>query len=56
MSGIFGFINLDGRPAAPEHLGAMADEMAKWGPDGVGTIFKGNAAFGHALLFVTHVT
>ncbi|MEN6313942.1 MAG: asparagine synthase-related protein [Clostridiaceae bacterium] len=54
MSGIFGFINLDGRPAAPEHFRAMSDEMAKWGPDGVGTTFSGNAAFGHALLIVTH--
>ena len=54
MSGIFGFINLDGRPAAPEHFRAMANEMAKWGPDGVGSIFSGSAAFGHALLIVTH--
>jgi asparagine synthase (glutamine-hydrolysing) len=54
MSGIFGFINLDGRPAAAEHFRAMADEMAKWGPDGVGTTMSGNAAFGHSLLIVTH--
>lgn len=54
MSGIFGLINLDGRPAAPEHFRAMEDEMAKWGPDGVGTTFLKNAAFGHALLVVTH--
>jgi len=54
MSGIFGFINLDGRPVAPEHFEAMADEMAKWGPDGVGKICSENAAFGHALLIVTH--
>lgn len=54
MSGIFGFINLDGRPAASEHFEAMADEMGKWGPDGVGSIFSGSAAFGHALLIVTH--
>jgi asparagine synthase (glutamine-hydrolysing) len=54
MSGIFGFINLDGRPAATEYFRAMADEMTKWGPDGVGKTFSGNAAFGHALLVVTH--
>jgi len=54
MSGIFGFINLDGRPAAPEHFGAMADEMTLWGPNGVGSTISGSAAFGHALLVVTH--
>jgi asparagine synthase (glutamine-hydrolysing) len=54
MSGIFGFINLDGRPASPEHFGAMANEMAPWGPNGIGSIFSGSAAFGHALLVVTH--
>ena len=32
----------------------MADEMAEWGPDGVGSILSGSAAFGHALLVVTH--
>ena len=54
MSGIFGFINLDGRPASPESFQKMADEMAGWGPDGVGSVISGNAAFGHALLVVTH--
>jgi asparagine synthase (glutamine-hydrolysing) len=32
----------------------MADEMARWGPDGVNASISGNAAFGHALLIVTH--
>ncbi|PKN88202.1 MAG: hypothetical protein CVU51_04465 [Deltaproteobacteria bacterium HGW-Deltaproteobacteria-1] len=54
MSGIFGFVNLDGRPASPESFQKMADEMAGWGPDGVGSIVSGSAAFGHALLIVTH--
>jgi asparagine synthase (glutamine-hydrolysing) len=54
MSGIFGFINLDGRPASPESFQKMADEMSGWGPDGVGSILSGSAAFGHALLIVTH--
>ncbi|MDD4358159.1 MAG: asparagine synthase-related protein [Smithellaceae bacterium] len=54
MSGIFGFINLDGRPASPESFQKMADEMAGWGPDGVGSLISGSAAFGHALLIVTH--
>jgi asparagine synthase (glutamine-hydrolysing) len=54
MSGIFGFAYLDGQPASPEHFQKMADEMAGWGPDGVGRIISGNAAFGHALLIVTH--
>ena len=54
MSGIFGFINLDGRPAGAEDFQKMADEMSGWGPDGVGSIISGSAAFGHALLIVTH--
>ena len=54
MSGIFGLINLDGRPASPESFQKMADEMAGWGPDGVGSIVSGSAAFGHSLLIVTH--
>jgi len=54
MSGIFGFINLDGQPAAPEYFGAMANEMAPWGPNGVGSMISGHAAFGQALLVVTH--
>lgn len=54
MSGIFGFINLDGRPASPESFEKMADEMAGWGPDGVGRNLSGSAGFGHALLIVTH--
>ena len=54
MSGIFGFINMDGRPASREHFRAMAEKMAPWGPDGVGSMITGNAAFGHALLIVTH--
>jgi asparagine synthase (glutamine-hydrolysing) len=54
MSGIFGFAYLDGQPASPEHFQKMADEMASWGPDGVGRMISGNAAFGHALLIVTH--
>jgi asparagine synthase (glutamine-hydrolysing) len=54
MSGIFGFINLDGRPASPESFQKMAEAMAGCGPDGVGSIISGNAAFGHSLLIVTH--
>jgi len=54
MSGIFGLINLDGRPANHEHFQKMAGEMASWGPDGVRKICSGSAAFGHALLIVTH--
>ncbi|MBP1711170.1 MAG: asparagine synthase, partial [Deltaproteobacteria bacterium] len=54
MSGIFGFINLDNRPASPEQFQKMADAMAGWGPDGIGSILSGSAAFGHSLLIVTH--
>ena len=53
MSGIFGFINLAGI-ASRESLAAMAERMARWGPDGVGCAFSDGAAFGHALLVVTH--
>jgi asparagine synthase (glutamine-hydrolysing) len=54
MSGIFGFVNFDGRPANPEEIQKMAGEMAHWGPDGVGSIIQGSAAMGHAHLIVTH--
>ncbi len=54
MSGIFGFINIDGRPVTSEHFGAMAEKMKHWGPDGVNSIISGSAAFGHSLLIVTH--
>ena len=52
MSGIFGSINLAGI-ASREGLAAMAERMARWGPDGVGCAFSDGAAFGHALLVVT---
>ncbi len=54
MSGIFGFAYLDGRPAGAEEFQKMAHAMAGWGPDGVGRKLSGPAAFGHALLMVTH--
>lgn len=54
MSGIFGFAYLDGRPAGDEDFQKMAHTMAGWGPDGVGRKLSGPAAFGHALLIVTH--
>ena len=53
MSGIFGFINLAGN-ASREGLAAMAERMARWGPDGVGCAFSDGAAFGDALLAVRH--
>ena len=54
MSGIFGFVNLDGRPAASEEFQKMASTMSRWGPDSVGSVISANTAFGHALLIVTH--
>jgi|LSQX01.2.fsa_nt_gb asparagine synthase (glutamine-hydrolysing) len=54
MSGIFGFVNFDGRPASPEEFQKMAGEMAHWGPDGIGSVISGSATMGHALLIVTH--
>jgi asparagine synthase (glutamine-hydrolysing) len=54
MSGIFGFVHLDRRSLNPEDFQKMADEMAGWGPDGVGSATHDNAALGHALLVATH--
>ncbi len=54
MSGIFGFVNFDGRPVAFEEFQKMASAMSRWGPDGIGWVISANAAFGHALLIVTH--
>jgi len=53
MSAIFGFVCLDGRPVPPEHVQAMAEAMAGWGPDGVASCLKGSAGLGHAQLSTT---
>ena len=53
MSAIFGFVNLDGRPASPENLQAMASALGNWGSDDLTFSSEGCAALGHVLLAVT---
>lgn len=53
MSGIFGIVYLDGRPAGADDLNSMRAALAHWGPDGGGTCCMGCAGFGHALLCTT---
>ncbi len=53
MSGIFGILNLDGKPVAREHLDAMRDSMAYWGPDGSSVWQEGHVGLGHLMLFNT---
>ncbi len=53
MSGIFGLIHLDGSPVPREHLQAMRDAMAHWGPDGVHVWHEGAAGLGQCLVFDT---
>jgi asparagine synthase (glutamine-hydrolysing) len=53
MSGIFGFLYLDGRPADPAVLGCMAERLAHRGPDGVGTWRGPSVGLGHRMLHTT---
>lgn len=53
MSGIFGFWNLDGRPADPALLMAMGDVLAHRGPDGADYWYRGPVAIGHRMLRAT---
>lgn len=53
MSGIFGFWNLDGRPADSTLLAAMAATLAHRGPDGWSGRTLGPVAIGHRMLRVT---
>ena len=47
MSGIVGFWNPSGRPAAPEEIARMANAIARRGPDGLRTIVDGPVALGY---------
>lgn len=53
MSGIFGFWNLDGRPADPSVLAEMAGLLAHRGPDGWASWCDGSVAIGHRMFRVT---
>lgn len=50
MSGICGIVRPDGGPVAPEDIAAMRDAMAYFGPDGIQTQARPEAAFCHFLL------
>jgi len=52
MCGISGILNLDGAPAAPEVLHAMAETIRHRGPDGEGILAEGPFGFGHRRLAV----
>ena len=53
MSGIFGFWNLDGRPADPALLAAMSGVLAHRGPDGWKGWCQGAVAIGHRMFRTT---
>jgi asparagine synthase (glutamine-hydrolysing) len=50
MSGIFGALHLDGRPADPNHLEAAVLALAFRGPDGRGVWWDGSVGLGHTAL------
>jgi asparagine synthase (glutamine-hydrolysing) len=53
MSGIFGFWNLDGRPADPAVLAAMSRALAHRGPDGWDSWSTESVGMGHRMLRTT---
>lgn len=53
MSGITGFIELDGAPAGAARIEAMLATLRRRGPDRQQAWLGGDAAFGHALLATT---
>ena len=53
MSGIFGIVNIDGRPVAAHDLQRMRDTLAHRGPNGNGVWLDGPAGFGHLMLHAT---
>lgn len=53
MSGIFGFWNLDGRPADPALLAAMSTALAHRGPDGWDGWCQGPVGVGHRMFRTT---
>jgi asparagine synthase (glutamine-hydrolysing) len=53
LSGIFGFLHFDDRPADPAMLGCMAERLAHRGPDGSGTWCGASVGLGHRMLHTT---
>ncbi len=53
MSGIFGFFNLDGRPAKPEIINRMKTSLTHLGGDDSGIWIQENVTLGHVMLHVT---
>ena len=53
MSGIFGFVHVDGAPIVGEELNRMRAAMAHWGPDSVRCWSQGAAGLGQCLFFDT---
>ena len=53
MSGIVGFLGLDGRPARAEELERMVEILAHRGPDGRAIWVEGSAGLGHCMLHTT---
>lgn len=53
MSGIVGFLGLDGRPARAEELERMVETLAHRGPDGRAIWVEGAAGLGHCMLHTT---
>ena len=53
MSGIFGIVNLDGRPVDQADLEHMSEVMAHRGPDGGHIWANGSVGLGHLMLHST---
>jgi len=53
MSGICGFVDFSGRPAAPERLACMAEAARHRGPDGMRSSVRGAVALCHLALHAT---
>ena len=53
MSGIFGFLNLDGEPACAKNLERMASILARRGPEAIRMWNNGSVGLGHTLLATT---
>ena len=53
MSGVYGIINLDGKPVAPEDMDRMRGLLAHRGPDGYASYLDGPVGLGRLMLHST---